>query len=130
MAINNEKWVKFIHEGENTDYFVSSFGRVCKVIIKDGVVIHKIMALTPNGNGYLYVKLRINKVRIKFFVHRLVALTFLKNPSNKPLVNHLDRNRQNNFVENLEWVTAEENTAHWMREQHKENVKIWADCPF
>jgi hypothetical protein len=60
-----------------------------------------------NHNGYLRVRLSKNPIENKkFFVHRLVALTYISNPNNLPFVNHIDQNKQNNSVENLEWCSA------------------------
>lgn len=60
-------------------------------------------------NGYKTVKLTINGIKKDYLVHRLVALTFLENPNNLKEVNHKDKNRQNNNVENLEWVDRSSN---------------------
>ena len=63
--------------------------------------------------GYLNVALMNNEGKAKYFrVHRLVALAFIPNPENKVYVNHLDENRQNNEVWNLEWATPKENNMH------------------
>ena len=59
--------------------------------------------------GYVYVNLGRN---FRIEVHRLVALTYLDNPENKPCVNHIDGNKENNHVDNLEWVTYKENSDH------------------
>lgn len=68
---------------------------------------HKLIP-QPNGKGYLRVSIG---GQIKF-VHRLVAEMYIPNPENKPQVNHKDGNKTNNCVENLEWVTNQENRTH------------------
>lgn len=64
------------------------------------------------NNGYLVANLWKNNVKKRICIHRLVAEVFIDNPDNKPCVNHKDYNRQNASVENLEWVTHQENTLY------------------
>lgn len=68
-----------------------------------------------NINGYLRVVLHVRGISNKRLVHRLVAEAFLPPIDGKPYVNHIDSNKQNNNVENLEWCTAKENTQHMMK---------------
>lgn len=62
--------------------------------------------------GYMRVDLWKNGVYCHKQVHRLVAQAFIPNPDNKPQVNHIDGNKQNNDVSNLEWATPSENQLH------------------
>lgn len=72
----------------------------------------RILKWTINNKGYAYVDLRINKKTCRQLVHRLVALTYIPNPKNLPLVNHKDFDPLNNKVDNLEWCTASENIQY------------------
>lgn len=69
---------------------------------------------SDNGHGYEVVSLKKSGCRewIKTYVHRLVALAFVPNPENKPQVNHIDENKRNNNVENLNWMTHKENNNY------------------
>ena len=74
--------------------------------------------LTPRHNkktGYDRVHLCKEGKSREFLVHRLVAEAFIPNPENKPQVNHLDENKTNNHVENLAWVTRQENVNYGTR---------------
>ena len=68
-----------------------------------------------NQGGYKYVVLSINGKTKTFPIHRIIALTFIPNPDNLPQVNHVDGNKLNCSVQNLEWVTAQENIKHALR---------------
>lgn len=63
-------------------------------------------------NGYRRVHVSHKGKHHKFLVHRLVARAFIPNPDNKPCVNHVDGNKANNHVSNLEWCTYGENLKH------------------
>lgn len=60
-------------------------------------------------NGYLRITLLKNEKSKRFLSHRLVALAFIPNPENKPQVNHIDEDKTNNRVDNLNWMTSKEN---------------------
>lgn len=62
--------------------------------------------------GYCAIGVTKNNKHKNFSVHRLVAKAFIPNPENKPEVNHIDGNKQNNMVNNLEWCTRSENLKH------------------
>lgn len=75
-------------------------------------VREKILKHQVDPYGYHLVSISMNGVRKKTFVHRIVALTFIPNPQQKPFINHKDGNKSNNSVDNLEWCTHSENTLH------------------
>lgn len=64
--------------------------------------------------GYLHITLKNSKTKMikSIDIHRLVALHFIENPENKLWINHIDNNKLNNCVSNLEWCTPKENMAH------------------
>ena len=68
-------------------------------------------------DGYLRVGLCKNKKQKPFYIHRLVAKAFLPNPNNLPEVNHIDENKENNHVENLEWCDRKYNNNYGSRNE-------------
>ena len=93
------------------EYLVSSDGYV----ISRKRAHHRKMIGGATAAGYPQVTLRSNGVQVQRLVHRLVAEAFLANPSKLPAVNHIDGDKTNNAVQNLEWVTASENMKHSVR---------------
>ena len=66
---------------------------------------NKYLKPIKNKCGYYNISLNKNKHRKECSIHRLVAETFIPNPNNYPVVNHIDGNKSNNNVDNLEWCT-------------------------
>ena len=87
-------------------YQVSNKGRV-RSLKRD-----KVLTLREHHKGYLHVHLRVDGEDIMPKVHRLVAMAFLENPDNLPQVNHINGDKKDNRVENLEWCTNGQNQKH------------------
>lgn len=97
-----EQW-KIVQDFEN--YLISNLGNVKTVNGKPKKIVY-------DNKGYGRVELWKNNKGRKFRVHRLVAEAFIPNPLGKEQVNHIDGNKKNNCVSNLEWVSPKENIRH------------------
>jgi|DEB0MinimDraft_6_1074348.scaffolds.fasta_scaffold129751_1 hypothetical protein len=80
---------------------------------------NKFLKHNNDGNGYLFVRLKTNKK-----VHRLVAEHYIPNPENKREVDHIDRDKNNNRVENLRWVSSKENCKNRNPKRVQKNNKL------
>lgn len=94
-------------------YQASTFGRIKSLPRYRHHNSSIILKPSKMPNGYLQVSLYSPKsTKNRWLVHRLIAITFLPNIYNKPHVNHIDGNKTNNMIENLEWSTMSENIMH------------------
>lgn len=123
----NEIWKDI--QGYEGEYQISNMGRVYS--IKSG----RIMKLVDDGRGYKQVNLCKDGKSYNKKIHRLVAQAFIPNTNNLLQVNHLDENKENNRVDNLEWVTAEQNINYGTRsermaESRKKTYLIYKDGVF
>ena len=83
-------------------YQINRLGQVKR--IASGRILKPILY----SKGYLIVTLCKDGVRKQCSIHRLVGFQFVPNPENKPTIDHIDRNKQNNLLENLRWATRKE----------------------
>jgi hypothetical protein len=111
-------------------YQVSNFGLIKSLerIVKykenhSGLRKEIILKSNITKGGYVHVTICINKINKTVKTHRLVAIAFIPNPEKKPSVNHINGIKHDNRVENLEWVTAKENTIHAYKTKLKSGVK-------
>ena len=100
------------------EYSVSSDGRV----FSNKFGVEREMTQTKGTTGYYNVGFSNGKEKKTFSVHRLVATTFLKNNKNLEIVNHLDGNKLNNDVSNLEWTTRGGNADHAVKKLRPKQV--------
>ena len=114
-------FVKVNEEGFDS-YYISKDGRLLK-LYKTG----NIKFINPRLDAYGYMRVSItdnNGKRKDRKMHRLMAQTFIPNPENKPEVNHINGNKSDYRLENLEWCTRSENTKHW----HKSILNDKGSC--
>jgi len=119
----NEEWKPI--EGTDERYEVSNYGRV-RTLRRT----KKMLTLTKQKSGYLYVMIEKDGKPCNCRVSRLVALHFIPNPDNLPEVNHIDGNKENNTVTNLEWSNRSLNMKHASRMgliNQKAHAHRWTD---
>lgn len=96
---------------------VKSLERICfQSPLKKRKINEKIMKFDKSSKaGYIRISLNKDGNKKKYSVHRLVAQTFIPNPHNYPQINHIDENKQNNNINNLEWCTVKYNNNYGSR---------------
>lgn len=121
-------------KGYENLYQVSNLGNV-KSLFRYKKILKKLV----DKDGYLYVRIYKNKKSKHCLIHRLVAQAFIKKEMDKDQVNHIDFNKKNNVVSNLEWCNCAENIHHSSKAgrykynnakkviQYKDNkvIKVW-----
>ena len=99
----------FVSIPDCQDYFINKHGVVLsKHKYKEGII----MKPTLNSNGYYTIMFSINKQKKRFRIHRILAKMFIPNPNNYEFVDHINRNRIDNRLENLRWCSRMENNQN------------------
>lgn len=102
-------------------YQISNFGNV-KSLNYNHTHTSKLLVPKRHHSGYVMVTLCKNNIHKNKFIHILVANAFIENIENKPCVNHIDGDKHNNHVSNLEWVTHKQNTQHAIKTGLRKNL--------
>lgn len=124
-----EEW-KDIEDYEGL-YQVSNLGRIrskykynCRKQKQAIISETEYKIIKPINSEYLKVTLVKNRIKKQFKIHRIVAKAFIENPKGKEQVNHIDGNKHNNKVDNLEWNTVKENINHAFNNNLAKHRKI------
>lgn len=137
IRLEGEEW-KDVVEYEGL-YSVSSFGRIAslnRTVPKNnfGSPVRHIppRLLNPNikRDGYRHVILCRDGIHKHVSVHRIVALAFIANANKKPMIDHIDRDRTNNRVENLRWCTISENMHNPLTRKHCSELNRGRQKPY
>lgn len=111
---------------------IKSLGRTIERIGPNGKKFYrnypsKIIKIALDTKGYYRTNLAKNGINKTVKIHRIVAEAFIPNTYNKPQINHIDGNKQNNNVNNLEWCTNKENQDHsWRNGLRKKGKEHWS----
>jgi hypothetical protein len=112
-----EKWLPC--PGFENSYEVSNYGKVRSIDRihpnRRGIISGKLLLQGKNKKGYPEVKLCENNKQEARNPHRLLALAFIPNTNDLPQVNHIDGNKLNNHISNLEWISNSDNMRHAYR---------------
>lgn len=129
VSYNTETEVWKDMKGYEGYYKISAFGKIRSLdrVTVNGRRLKGKAIRTRTSKGYTIVTLHKEGNRKTFLVSRLVALNFLNNPANKSEVNHIDEDKSNNHVSNLEWCTSKENANHGSRNKRIANAMINKD---
>ena len=99
-------------------YAITTCGKVWSYRSKRFLKTHK------TSKGYERVELYKNNKCKRFTIHKLVAMAYIPNPDNLPQINHKDENKQNNYVNNLEWCTNKYNSNYGTRNERMSKSKM------
>ena len=87
-------------------YLINKEGEIYSIKSK------KILKPKINTHNYYTIKLCKNGIKKIYKLHRLLAIQYIPNPEGKPVIDHIDRNRENNSLDNLRWATHSENAIN------------------
>lgn len=130
IDLSDEVWKDI--SGYEGKYQISSHGRVKSLFYHNtkGVKREGFLKVATDKKGYSRCALSLNNKLTTFKVHRLVASAFIPNPSNLPMVNHIDGNKSNNNVSNLEWCDNSYNQKHAWKNGSREPFNNRKLCNF